>query len=120
MFSHYRRLIEFRHSEPAVASGSFEMLAPDHPTLFAYLRRLGDTELLVVANPSGTPLNLADLVDEGVVRRRHRAAFRVSQCGAVRLEARAVGGRVLRRTTALSEPGPVGRHPARARGVRSV
>jgi oligo-1,6-glucosidase len=55
VFHHYRRLIELRHAEPAVAHGDFTMLLEDDPRLYAYTRRLGDTELLVVVNVSGEP-----------------------------------------------------------------
>ena len=53
VLAHYRRLIALRHDEPAVALGGFTMLLPDHPQVYAFLRRLGDVELLVLANLSG-------------------------------------------------------------------
>jgi oligo-1,6-glucosidase len=69
VFSHYRRLIELRHTEPAVAYGDFSLQVPDHPQLFAFSRRHEDTELLVVANFSGAPAEapqvLLDLMDDG-------------------------------------------------------
>jgi oligo-1,6-glucosidase len=52
---HYRRLIELRHSEPAVVHGDFTMLLEDDEQVYAFTRALGDTELLVVANFSGEP-----------------------------------------------------------------
>ncbi len=54
VFHHYRRLIEFRHTRPVVALGDFTMLLADHPHVYAYERRLGDTRLLVLANLHGT------------------------------------------------------------------
>ena len=53
VFHHYRRLIELRHTVPAVALGDFTMLLPDDPVVYAFTRRLGDVELLTVANFSG-------------------------------------------------------------------
>jgi oligo-1,6-glucosidase len=50
VFHHYRKLIAFRHEEPAVAEGDFTMLLPDDERIYAFTRRLGDTELLVTAN----------------------------------------------------------------------
>jgi oligo-1,6-glucosidase len=47
---HYRRLIALRHAEPAVAHGDFHMLAADDDRVYAFTRRLGDTELLVLGN----------------------------------------------------------------------
>jgi oligo-1,6-glucosidase len=55
VFHHYRRLIELRHSEPAVAQGDFTMLLADHEQVYAYTRRLRATELLVLGNFSGAP-----------------------------------------------------------------
>ncbi|MFC4785969.1 glycoside hydrolase family 13 protein [Nocardioides sp. MAHUQ-72] len=56
VFHHYRRLIALRKSEPAVAHGDFTMLLPDDPVVYAFTRRLGDVELLTVANFSGRPV----------------------------------------------------------------
>ncbi|MDP8900246.1 MAG: alpha-amylase family glycosyl hydrolase, partial [Actinomycetota bacterium] len=53
VFHHYRRLIELRRSEPAVAHGDFSMLLADHDQVYAFTRRHGTTELLVLANFSG-------------------------------------------------------------------
>jgi len=59
---HYRRLIELRHSEPAVAFGDFTMLLPDDERVYAFTRRLDDVELLVLGNFSGeiAPVELPD------------------------------------------------------------
>ena len=61
VFSFYRELIALRHSDPLVVHGDFEMLAPDHPALFAYTRRRGESTLLVIANCGGTSLELTDI-----------------------------------------------------------
>jgi len=61
VFHHYRRVIELRHTEPAVAHGDFHMLAPDHPKLYAFTRAHEGTELLVLANFSSDELPLDDL-----------------------------------------------------------
>jgi oligo-1,6-glucosidase len=58
---HYRALIALRHDEPAVVHGDFTMLLPDHPTVYAFTRRLhdeerGEVELLVLANFSTEPV----------------------------------------------------------------
>jgi oligo-1,6-glucosidase len=62
VFHHYRKLIDLRHTEPVVAHGTFEMLLADHEHVYAFLRRLGDVELLVLGNFSGHTLDL-DLPD---------------------------------------------------------
>jgi oligo-1,6-glucosidase len=50
VFEHYRKLIELRHTDPVVTDGDFELLLPDHPAIWAFLRRGPNTELLVAAN----------------------------------------------------------------------
>jgi oligo-1,6-glucosidase len=50
VFAHYRRLIALRHEDPVVTEGAFELLLPDHPAIWAFLRRGPDAELLVAAN----------------------------------------------------------------------
>jgi len=63
VLAHYRRLIALRHELPVVALGDFAMLLPDHEQVYAFTRRLGATELLVVANfGAGTPR--AEVPDE--------------------------------------------------------
>jgi oligo-1,6-glucosidase len=55
VFHYYRRLIALRHTEPAVVDGDFTMLLPQDERLYAFTRRLGATELLVIGNFSGEP-----------------------------------------------------------------
>lgn len=56
VFHYYRRLIGLRHTEPAVALGNFAMLAPHDDVVYAFTRRYGDVELLVLGNFSGQTL----------------------------------------------------------------
>jgi len=66
VFAHYRKLIELRHTEPAVAHGDFTMLLPEHDAVYAFTRRLGDRELLVLANFGDEPVRLdADDLPDG-------------------------------------------------------
>src|SRR5215217_4947817 len=58
VFHHYRRLIELRRTEPAVAYGDFHMLLADHNQVYAFTRGYGTTELLVLANFSGEPATI--------------------------------------------------------------
>jgi oligo-1,6-glucosidase len=53
VFHHYRRLIELRHSEPAVVHGDFTMLLEDDERVYAFMRRHEGVELLVLGNFSG-------------------------------------------------------------------
>jgi oligo-1,6-glucosidase len=72
VYEHYRKLIELRHTDPVVIDGEFELLLPDHPAIWAFLRHGPDTELLVAANFSadvvGAPLPLdSEWADAAVV-----------------------------------------------------
>jgi len=53
VFEHYRRLIALRRADPVVTDGEFELLLPDHPSVWAFVRRGSEAELLVAANFSG-------------------------------------------------------------------
>ncbi|MDP3890317.1 alpha-amylase family glycosyl hydrolase, partial [Nocardioides sp.] len=57
VYAHYRRLIDLRHTVPVVAHGDFEMLLPEDPQVYAFLRRHESEELLVVANFTGEEVN---------------------------------------------------------------
>ena len=49
-FHYYRRLIELRHTEPAVAHGDFTMHAAHDENVYAFVRRANDVQLLVLGN----------------------------------------------------------------------
>jgi len=53
VYHHYRKLIDLRHTEPAVVDGDFTMLLPHDERLYAFTRAHGDTTLLVIGNFSG-------------------------------------------------------------------
>ncbi|MET3174436.1 UNVERIFIED_ORG: oligo-1,6-glucosidase [Arthrobacter sp. UYCu721] len=54
VYSFYRRVIDLRHTDPAVAYGDFTMLLPDDEHVYAFTRSLPDAELLVLGNFSGS------------------------------------------------------------------
>jgi oligo-1,6-glucosidase len=56
VYHHYRKLIDLRHTEPAVVDGDFTMLLPHDERLYAFTRRLGDTVLLVIGNFTAEPV----------------------------------------------------------------
>jgi oligo-1,6-glucosidase len=62
IFEFYRTLIRMRHENPVVSLGDFRMIAQEHPTLFAFERRLDAAALLVVANFDEQPLELDGLI----------------------------------------------------------
>jgi oligo-1,6-glucosidase len=58
VFEHYRRLIDLRHRMPVVSDGDFTMLLADHPSVYAFERRLHGDRLLVAANLTGEYVNV--------------------------------------------------------------
>ena len=50
VFAHYQALVRLRHDLPVIAEGDFEMLLPDHETVYAFTRSLDGETLLVLAN----------------------------------------------------------------------
>jgi oligo-1,6-glucosidase len=65
VFEHYRRLIELRHRDPVVTDGDFELLLPEHPTVWAFLRHGRDAELLIAANLSADAVPARLPLDDG-------------------------------------------------------
>ncbi|WES64318.1 alpha-glucosidase [Microbacter sp. GSS18] len=53
VLAYYRRLIALRHSDPVVVDGTFRMLLPEHPDVFAYAREGDGGRVVVIANLSG-------------------------------------------------------------------
>jgi len=60
VFHHYRRLIELRHAEPAVALGDFTMRLPGDERVYAFTRRLGGVELFVLGNFSAADVEVPE------------------------------------------------------------
>lgn len=52
VFARYRRLIALRREQAVIRHGDFNLLVPEHSSLFAYERQLGAQHLLVVTNLS--------------------------------------------------------------------
>ena len=76
-----------------VTDGEFELLLPEHPAIWAFLRRGRDAELLVAANFSADPVSAVLPLDGGW---RAAAVALASHAGrlpaaAARPDARAVG-----------------------------
>jgi oligo-1,6-glucosidase len=65
VFEHYRQLIELRHADPVITDGAFELLLPEDPAIWAFLRRGQDAELLVAANFSAGEVSAALPLDGG-------------------------------------------------------
>ena len=55
----YRRLIEARKQHEVLVHGAYADVDPDHETVFAYTRTLGDETMLVVMNWSTEPVDWA-------------------------------------------------------------
>ncbi|MEC5191785.1 MULTISPECIES: glycoside hydrolase family 13 protein [unclassified Arthrobacter] len=59
VYSFYRKVIGLRHSEPVVSHGDFTMLLPRDEHVYAFVRSLPDTKLLVLGNFSGQDQQVA-------------------------------------------------------------
>lgn len=55
VFEFYRKIIDLRKSLPIVTLGSFELLLPTDPAIFAYIRRWNDELLFAIGNFSSKP-----------------------------------------------------------------
>ena len=58
VFHHYRKLIELRKTYPVFRDGSFTLLLPEDPHIFAYTRDTEREHLLVVCNFTDKTLQL--------------------------------------------------------------
>jgi len=54
VYHHYKRLIQLRKQYEVLTDGSYWLLTPDDPSLWAYERATSEEELLVVSNFYGT------------------------------------------------------------------
>lgn len=50
IFSYYQKLIKLRKTNPVIQDGTYEILEKDHPSLFCYVRALGEKKVLVLNN----------------------------------------------------------------------
>ncbi|RYM05876.1 alpha-glucosidase [Sporolactobacillus sp. THM7-7] len=60
IFYYYQALIHLRHTHDVFTKGSYRLLLPDDPHIFAYTRQSPDEDLLVVANLSETEERFED------------------------------------------------------------
>ena len=59
VFYHYQRLVQLRKKYDILVYGDYQMLLAEHPQIFAYQRTLDEQRLMVFANFSGEPVELA-------------------------------------------------------------
>lgn len=50
VLNYFRQLTRLRTENPVLVYGAYALLAPDHPTVYAYTRTLGDKKMLVLLN----------------------------------------------------------------------
>ena len=50
IFYYYKKLIELRKKHEIIVYGTYDLILEDHPSVFAYIRKWKDEELLVIAN----------------------------------------------------------------------
>ncbi|WP_207940642.1 glycoside hydrolase family 13 protein [Candidatus Enterococcus lowellii] len=69
IFRYYQKLIALRHQEEILKEGTYRLLLPEHPAIFAYERQLDEQKWLVVANLSEYTHDVAELFDDVQVYR---------------------------------------------------
>ncbi len=50
VLNHFRKMTELRKNNPILIYGSYELVAPEHPNIYAYTRTLDDKSILVLLN----------------------------------------------------------------------
>ena len=50
IIGYYRKLIRLRKENPVIQKGSYRIIQKNHPSLFSYLRSLGEEKVLVINN----------------------------------------------------------------------
>ena len=55
VFHFYQKLIRLRHENEIIVYGSYDLLSPEDPQLYAYTRTLDGQKLLCVCNLTGRP-----------------------------------------------------------------
>jgi oligo-1,6-glucosidase len=50
VWHYYRQLIDLRHERDVLVYGEYELIAPDHPDVYAYRRMLSDENVIVLLN----------------------------------------------------------------------
>ena len=56
VLNYYRNLLRFRQQTPVLHEGAYRDLLPDHPTIWAFERRLGNAVWVLLANFSNQPV----------------------------------------------------------------
>jgi alpha-amylase len=87
----YRKLIRLRAEHPALGRGGFTPIETDHPQVYAYLRRGGGEEVLVVVNLGGESIDGYALLMDGRRFVRGRRVEELLHGAEVAVPDRAVG-----------------------------
>lgn len=64
IFRYYQQLIALRHQETILKEGTYELLLPEHPAVFAYQRQVAEKTWLVVANLSDKKQVVDEIFEE--------------------------------------------------------
>jgi oligo-1,6-glucosidase len=55
VLNYFKKMVALRKNNPVLVYGKYELLNPEHPTLYTYTRTLGEQQVLVVLNFSKEP-----------------------------------------------------------------
>ena len=62
----YRKLLRWRKQTPTLHGGSYRDLLPDHPTIWAFERRLRNEYYWILANFSAETVDLPNVLTDGI------------------------------------------------------
>ena len=101
---YYRRLIALRGEREALVYGTYTLLDPEHPSIYAYRRTLGDNTLLVALNFTDKSVSYTP-PDEDAERTRRPlvSTYGDDPDGEVPLELRPYEGRIYEEEPAASD-----------------
>lgn len=57
ILNYFRKMVQIRKTSPILVYGNYQMVQPDHEQVYAYTRKLGDAQMLVVLNFSKDTVN---------------------------------------------------------------
>lgn len=84
IFRYYQQLIALRHKETILKEGTYELLLPEHPAVFAYKRQTADQTWIVLANLSEETQEVDEIFGDKAYRFMIQNQPRESVMGALR------------------------------------
>lgn len=64
IYHYYKKLIQLRKNNTVAVYGTYDILLPEHPHIYAYTRTLGEERLLIIVNLFGREIEFKVTADE--------------------------------------------------------